>query len=279
VRANAKRRWAIGAAAGVALAAAALAWSMRIPGGARMTDPQAQFHHLWHVLQTENLGLEQYKAYDDELVRLLADHPELDAFFLDRYVTHHADEGELGSALGTLAYLGRRRPFDHTPLLALLHRDDVSIGYKCDALFCVTQLADHLDERVLLDLMDTLPGYLGLSAVCKVIDALDSIRDRAKAARLLRRCLKATDTTDEMTFRFLLGNFVARTNGNEDIFEAALREPRPPHEVVILAVSLMKKTLPVFSPYRVLADEAAARSQLADDYYNYYVGRYVARDD
>jgi hypothetical protein len=72
---------------------------------------------------------------------------------------------------------------------------------------------------------------------------------------------------------------VNRINDNEDIFEVTLRQTRVPHEVVILAVSLMKKTLPAVSPLRVLADQAAKQSQLADDYYNYYVGMYVARDE
>src|SRR5262249_36292324 len=154
-------------------------------------------------------------------------------------------------------------------------RDDVSIGYKRRALVCIAQLADHLDDQVLLHLMDHLPGDLGLTAVCDTIDALASVRDRAKAARLLRRCLQATDTTDEGGFRSLLDNFVNRSNGNEDIFKAVLRETRVPHEVVILAVSLMRESLPPDSPYRVLADRAAEKSQLADDYYNFYVGRYV----
>jgi hypothetical protein len=272
--------WALAVAAGVASAAAALIWGARPPkGGSRMADLHARIDHLLRYLRRAGIPDEEREACEGEIIGTLNDHPELDTWFLDRYVTRHADEWELGRALMILLDLGRRRPYDHQPLLDLLRRDDVSASDQSWALTNITQLADHLDERVLLDLLDGVPFYLRRSAICDTIDALASVRDRAKAARLLRRCLKATDTTDEETFRSLLDNLVNRIHGNEDIFQAVLRETQVPHETVLLAVSLMKKTLPVVSPYRVLADEAAGRSQLADDYYNYYVGRYVAKDD
>ena len=47
----------------------------------------------------------------------------------------------------------------------------------------------YVDWEVLLDLLDGLTGDLRESAVCDTSDALSSIRDRAKATRLLRRCL------------------------------------------------------------------------------------------
>jgi len=244
-----------------------------------VTELRDRIHHLlWHSWHDDDLLTEQREAYCDEVICILADHPELDAFFLDRYVTRHTDEWELNRGLSILTYVGKRRPHDHAPLLGLLRRDDVSIGYKRRALYCVTQLADHLDERVLLDLLDSIPSDLYRSAVCKTIDALASVRDRAKAARLLGRCLKATDTTDEETFRFLLDNLLNSINGNEDIFEAVLRATSVPHEIVLMAVSLMKETLPTDGRYRRMAEEAARQSQLAEDYFNFYVGRYVAKD-
>jgi hypothetical protein len=241
-----------------------------------MGDLHPRIDHLFGHLRHTGISNEDREACENEITDTLNDHAELDAWFLDRYVTRHVDEWELGRALSILLDLGRQRPYDHQPLLDLLRRDDVGVSDQIRALTNITQLADHLHEQVLLDLLDGVPIYLRRSVVCKTIDALASVRDRAKAAHLLRRCLKATDTADEETFRCLLDNLVNRINGNEDIFEAVLKETRSPHEIVVLAVSMMKKTLPDDSPYRVMANEAAAQSQLADDYYNLYVSTYVA---
>jgi hypothetical protein len=109
-----------------------------------------------------------------------------------------------------------------------------------------------------------------------IIDALDSVRDREKAGRILDYCLKKTNTVHLDSMSLLLDTFVARLNGNEDIIEAALRTCRPPHETMVLAVTLMRESLPVDSQLRTIADEASAKSKLADDYFCLYVGQYVA---
>lgn len=210
----------------------------------------------------------------DEAAQILLAHPDLDGAFVERYVTRHADEWELRRGLDLLNLLGRRRPYDHAPLLTLLGRADVYLGYKRTALFCITQLADTLGEPILLGLLDGLDGDLFRSAVHKTIDALRGVGDRGKAGRLLRRCLRATNTPDDEQQMSYLDTFVNRTEGNEDIFRAVLRKPLEPHEVVLLAVSLMRETLPRASPLR--AEAAAGRSKLAEDYFNLYVGVYIA---
>jgi hypothetical protein len=227
-----------------------------------------------------SLDVKDYNANERAVVEYLRDHPELDAPFFERFVSRPtAEGGEVGTAVILFSFIGRERPFDHKPLLGALYRDDVEMRYKLQALFCITQIADHLDEQVLFDLMDNLPAEFGHGAVHDTINALDYIRDRNKAIRLLRRCLKATDktsTNDGRTMRSLLDSFVNRINGNDDIYQALLHEPLPPHQAVIVAVTLMRETLPADGPLRAVADQAAARSTLADDFYNLYVGTYVA---
>ena len=224
--------------------------------------------------------VETYHACEDAIVLYLKDHPELDAAFFERYVIRPAAEGgDVGFAAAIFAFLGRERPFNHLPFLRALYRDDVDIHDKRRALFCITQIADHLNESEIFDLMDHPPEGLGLSAICNTIDSLRLIRDRDKAARLLRRCLEATDdtsTADGQTMTSLLDNFVIRINGNEDIYRRLLEEPLPPHQKVIVAASLMQETLPVDGPLRDIADEAADQTELANDYFNLYVGIYVA---
>lgn len=243
--------------------------------GQVVPSPRQRLDSLWQSFDSD-LQPEKSKGVQTEILKLLAAHPDLDEYFLDRFITRADDEYERGAALGYLRRLGRRRPFDHGPLVDLVMRGDLSQGYKLQALSCVIQLANYLDLQVLLDLLDDLPDELRRSGICDMISALDSVRDRDKALRLLQRCLVATDTTDPKSMVFLLDQFVNRKNGNEDILDRLLRTDARPHEKVIIAVSLMSEELPTDSPYRRMAESEAEKSKLADDYYNLYVGSYIA---
>ncbi len=245
-----------------------------------MADFQKRIDYLIsNAWNNDELTTDERQSHRDEVVRILVEQPQFDAYLMDRYLTRHVEEWEIRQACRILSGLGDARPYDLAPLFERLPREDVSQSFKYDVLFCITQAANFLDEGKLFVMLESLPPELRTSGICKTIDALDLVRDRGKATRLLKQCLAATDTTDEETMMFLLDNFVNRVNGNEDIFKAVLRETQTPHEIVLMAVSMMRESLPVGSEYRRIADEAAGQSELADTYYNLYVGVYVAQQN
>src|SRR5437763_1557585 len=107
-----------------------------------MTDLQARVHHLlWHHWHSD-ISNEQREAYRNEVIDTLHAHPELDAWFLDRYVTRHVEEWELDLGLMILTHVGHTRRYDHELLVKLLYRDGISMHDKRSALFCVTQMAN-----------------------------------------------------------------------------------------------------------------------------------------
>jgi hypothetical protein len=215
------------------------------------------------------------EACHTEVVRLLVTHPELDPDFLDAYVTRPSDEWELNRGLRILALLGEHRGYEHAPVLALLDRADVAIGYKRAAISCLAGLADRLDERVLTDLIDRTEAPLRWAVVDSTVGALAGMTDREKAVELLHRCVRATETTDERGQGMYLDAFVSRVSGCEDLYERVLARRLEPHEEVVLTVSLLGETLPTTSPFRVQAERAAGRSSLAADYFRLYVTTYI----
>ena len=232
---------------------------------------------LWHRAQTE-LSSKEAKSYMGEAVAILAGHQELDAEFCDRYITRHTEEWELIQGLSVLALLGWQRPFDHRPLLDLLKRDDEGHSWKHDAIVNITRIAYHVQENELVALLDSLPNEkLQLDATCCLIRALHHVPDRAKAGRLLRRCLRDAATYNVEDRVSLLDDLVGYVEGNEDIFEAALSQTQIPHETVILAVSLLRETLPDDSSLRKRAEEASKHSQLAAEYFKLYLEMFITR--
>lgn len=215
------------------------------------------------------------EACHDEVVRLLVAHPDLDAHFLNAYVTRPSDEWELNRGLRVLTRLGRHRGYDHIPVIALLDRADVAIGYKRAAVSCLAGLSGWTGGWVLADLIDRTGEPLRGTAVDATVGVLAEMADREQAAELLHRCVRATDTADERERRGYLDSFVSRVSGCEDLFERVLRRRLEPHEEVVLAVSLLGETLPTASPNRVRAERAASRSALAGDYFHLYVTTYV----
>jgi hypothetical protein len=215
------------------------------------------------------------EACFEEVIHILTAHPDLDAYFLETYVARHTDEWALNYGLRILTQLGRLRPYDHRPVLALLRRDDVTIHYKRAAVDCLTGLAASLDERVLFDMIDQSTEELCWSVVGDLIIALRGMLDRGKAGRLLRRCLRAIETSEKRSQGVYLDSFVQGATGCEDIFEESLRQSLKPHEIVVLAVSMLKETLPPASPHRDLAESAAKDSPIAAGYYRLYVETYI----